>query len=365
MHRRFAAVFVLALASALAQAPTSPDDATWNAFRKLPAAARDAALTQLGAHVPEAPLAAALRTLAPTARQPQHERTKAHGLQRAKRTIDFPHDDDALPRRVDYQFGHGVIAPRTGKLAPPPPAKGHADPIPMQQALLGYAPDADLALAVLMQRLDQDAAGDAFAAFLQSWRNGDESFYEALDRTAGTKDSVFFFDAMLGDFTVKFGGHGADRLRGGLQQQHDALHAAFLAYRQYRGFREAIAWSLVLPPDVPLPKRLARYEEKASGGYSLREQVAMVAMTYDDDPEALLAAILRTTPKLPQPVWSGPHDPYPAWNALVAERQATMVERAGSTDRWLAAALEHRGKTAQQWRELAQRLSQAASAQKH
>ena len=38
---------------------------------------------------------------------------------------------------------------------------------------------------------------------LETWRNGSESFYHALDRTAGTEESVFFYDAMLGDFIKK------------------------------------------------------------------------------------------------------------------------------------------------------------------
>jgi hypothetical protein len=151
------------------------------------------------------------------------------------------------------------------------------------------------------------------AAFLQSWRNGDESFYEGLDRTAGTKDSVFFFDAMLGDFRGLFAGGASDggaTLPGGPQQAHDALHDAFLAYRQYRGFREAVAHALVLPPDVPLPARLHRYEERVAGGYSLRQQVVMV--------------------------------------------QATMIERAGSTDAFLERAETER-------RELATTLTRTAA----
>ena len=112
---------------------------------------------------------------------------------------------------------------------------------------------ADRALARLMYQLDTDTRADQFAAFLHAWRNGEESFYEALDRTAGTKDAVFFYDAMLGDFRQQFGGGGAPAMGRGLQQAHDDLHDAFLAYRQYRGFREAVAWSLVLPPGRALP----------------------------------------------------------------------------------------------------------------
>jgi hypothetical protein len=239
---------------------------------------------------------------------------------------------------------HAELATPTGG-KPPKPKTGapHADPIRVQQALVGCVPDLDRAVAVLMQRLDVDTGADAFAAFLQSWRNGNESFYEALDRTAGTKDSVFFFDVMLDDFRGQFGGaRGELSVRDGLAAAHDALHAGFLSYRQYRGFREAVAWSLVLPPAVPLPARLQRYETKVGGAYSLRQQVVMVSAALDHDLAKVLAAITTTAPPLPKPIWSVAYDPYAAWNAKFVELQQTMIDRAGSTDAFLARALVDR-----------------------
>lgn len=356
--RALRALAAIALPFASSAQQAAGTDA-WSQFAKLPAARQQAAVNGLVEGLPEAPLAKALRGLAAAADQVQHERTKPHGSHRAKRTIEFPLDPVVLPSRVDYLFGVGTIVPHAGKA----PAPGHpdatdtgqaADPTLLHQALLGITPDADKALALLLQRLDSDAGGDGFAAFLQSWRNGDESFYEALDRTAGTKDSVFFFDVMIDDFRGQFGGgHGETRLRGGLQQAHDALHAAFLAYRQYRGFREAVAWSLVLPPDAPLPPRLQRYEAKASG-YSLRQQVVMVGAALEHDFDRIVAAVVKSAPPLPQPVWSGAYDPYPSWNATFRELQQRMIERAGSTDAFLAQAENER-------RQLAAALVQAAT----
>jgi hypothetical protein len=129
-------------------------------------------------------------------------------------------------------------------------------------------PDADKALGSLLFQLDADEGGAEFSLFLQGWRNEKESFYEALDRTAGTKDSLFYYDAMLHDFTDRFAkGSKGKALKQSLVTAQDALHDSFLALRQYRGFREAVAWTLVIPPSSPLPHRLQRYEAKAEGAY--------------------------------------------------------------------------------------------------
>lgn len=353
---------LLTVCTLLAATAATQDAAThWAAFAKLPVGRQQAAAADFLEALPTLPLGDALRTLAAAADAPAKARQKARAAQRAKRTVEFPHEPDPLCRRLDYAFGCGSFEARPGA------AKGKAgDPTVLRQALAGLVPDADKALAVLLQRLDTDTGGDAFAVFLHSWRNGDESFYEALDRTAGTKDSVFFYDVMLGDFTTHFGGKGEQRLTGGLQEAHDALHAAFLAYRQYRGFREAVAYSLVLPPDTPLPVRLRRYEEKGPGGYSLRQQVVMVAAALDDDPERVVAAALDGAPPLPQPIWTKAFDPYPAWTARFTTLQPTMIERAGSTDAFLAKAEATRRDLAKGLARLAaERVQQALADHKH
>lgn len=343
-HLPNVAVLLAVVAAATAQQPAGDPLAP---LRALPparqAVAAAALLEDLAATPIDAPLQAFVRTLAADAERATPERAKVRGSKRAARAVEFKKEPELLPRRVEYRFGLGAIAGLGDAKAAAKPSPGKADPTALRQALLGCVPDADKALAALLRRLDVDVRGDAFAAFLQGWRNEDESFYEALDRTAGTKDSVFFFDVMLDDFRGQFGkGESGQKLGGGLQAAHDALHDAFLAYRQYRGFREAVAWSLVLPPSAPLPDRLARYEAKAEGAYSLREQALMACEALDHDVDAVVAAALADAPPLPQPVWSAPYDPYRAWDARFTALQARMIERAGSTDAFLKTARDRR-----------------------
>lgn len=366
----FACTCLLLVGAPLAQIDPSSAAPLWQAAQKLPQARQEQALAHLRDHLPEHPLLAAWQAQARAADQPQHERQKVQAHKRPKKATEFPNEPDRLPRRVDYLFGVGTIVRLDGKpIAATPaaagkPAKKPADQkgmdlVPLHQALLGSCPDADKVVAVLLQQLDHDHGGDAFAAFLQSWRNGDESFYEALHRTAGTKDSVFFYDVMLGDFRTHFGkGKDAAAVGSSLQKAHDALHEAFLVYRNYRAFREAVAWSLVLPPEVPLPPRLARYEAKAAGTYSLRQQVVMVAAALDHDLGKVVAMVNDGAQALPQPLWTGKHDPYATWVPKFAALQEAMIARSGSTDAFLLQAEGER-------RELAQKLAELGAAALH
>jgi hypothetical protein len=355
---------LLALALTLAAVPplaaqnTQNESDPWPAFHKLPAAKQQAVATEFLATLPALPHTDRLRALAAFADTPPPPRAKARTAQRAKRTIEFPHEPDLLSHRIDYAFGLGTFELRHPNQKP----TKATDPVVLQQALAGCAPDADKALAVLLHHLDTDTHGDDFAAFLHAWRNADESFYEALDRTAGTKDSVFFYDVMLGDFRAQFA-KGEHKLAGGLQEAHDALHDAFLTYRQYRGFREAIAWSLVLPPDMPLPVRLRRYEEKVAGNYSLRQQITMVA-TVEDDLAGLIRQVAQEAPRLPQPIWAHGYDPYPPWTARFAAMVPKMIERAGSTDAFLEQAETARKAEAETLRTAAREHMLAALAAK-
>jgi len=361
----FAWTCLLLVAAPLAQVDPTAAAPLWQAAQKLPQARQEQALAHLRDHLPEHPLVAAWQALAPAADRPQHDRQKVQAHKRPKKATEFPNEPDRLPRRVDYQFGVGTIVRSPGKpltatpvAAAGKPAKKPADGkgpdlVPLHQALLGGCPDADKVVAVLLQQLDRDHGGDAFAAFLQSWRNGDESFYEALDRTAGTKDSVFFYDVMLGDFRTHFAkGKDAGAVGSSLQKAHDALHEAFLVYRNYRAFREAVAWSLVLPPDVPLPPRLGRYEAKVEGSYSLRQQVVMVAAAVDHDLGKVVAMVNDGAPSLPQPLWTGKHDPYATWVPKFAALQETMIRHSGSTDAFLQQAEDERRQIARQFAEL-------------
>ncbi|MEZ5966206.1 MAG: hypothetical protein R3F56_20385 [Planctomycetota bacterium] len=287
-------------------------------------------------------------------REPRADRL---AVRAAKKTRGVP-DAAALPTTARYVFGVGVVEPI------PSLSKASKDALALaanraavESALAGILPGSDHALADLLRRLDTDTSADRFAAFLEAWRNGDESFYQALDRTAGTAESVFFYDAMLSDFVNQFvpkhGGEATSKVRGDLQTAHDALHDAFLAYRQYRAFREAVALSLVLPPDRPLPARLRRYEEPVAGAYSLREQVQMVLAVEEFDVAKVSDAIGRSAPALPQPLWSASYDPFPAWTAIFDAHMPRMIEAAGNTDAHLARTRARMQEWAQQVAEIA------------
>ncbi|MFN3242677.1 MAG: hypothetical protein ACE37K_14335 [Planctomycetota bacterium] len=245
-----------------------------------------------------------------------------------------------LPAVVTYRYGLARIEPvlRTGGRNA---LKAAELRVPTELLLLGMLPDADLVVAELQRQMDGDRSADPFMRFLELWRNGDESFYQALDRTAGTQDSVFFYDVMLGDYVKSFGkgkSAAAKHLASSLDAAHDALHDSFLSYRQYRAFREAVALSLVLPPDVQLPARLRRYETAAEGLYSLRDQVQMVLAANDHDPRAVTTLVRETAPPLPDPLWSSSYNPYDGWTKVFQRAMPKMIADSGSTDAFLAKA---------------------------
>ena len=284
-----------------------------------------------------------------------HSKSKLGKTKKARRRAPDADASWRLPASVTYRYGVARIEPvvRSGGRSQRQAAQRRAT---AELLLLGMLPDTDLVVADLQSRMDSDRSADAFMRFLELWRNGDESFYEALDRTAGTEDSVFFYDAMLGDYVSEFGKgktEAAKQIAKSLDAAHDALHESFLAYRQYRAFREALALSMVLPPDVPLPAHLARYERKEQGLYSLRQQVTMMLAVHDYDPRPVAQLVSESAPPLPAPLWSGSYDPYPAWNALFQRAIPDMVEASGETTKFLEEAEQQRITRAEELRILA------------
>jgi hypothetical protein len=336
-------VAVVAGAAASAQAgpaipPAVADEVA--AFARRPAHEQEAGALHLQEQLAaiELPWVRALASCAAAADTPGKPRTSAFPRREPGRKAPKPaaRVDDGLPASTSYVFGLGTIETDETAGANKAARDAAARKAELTAALLGVWPHADRAAAALLRELDADTSADRYAAFLDSWRNGDESFYEALDRTAGTKDSVFFYDAMLGDFTSTFA-KGDDAIKG-LKAAHDALHQAFLSYRQYRAFREAVAWSLVLPPDRPLPAHLQRYEQKTSGAYSLREQTQMVLAACDFDPRKVVELVKTSATPLPSPLWRTLYDPFPRWTDAFQQAQAKMIESAGSTDAFLLQA---------------------------
>lgn len=343
---------VLAALTLALPAQHDPDDIGRRlaTFGKASAATQDEVLAAVRSTVANDAWAAVRLGWADAATIPGTERTRRLAVHAHKPSpAGGERPDVVVPAAVRYVFGVGGIEPVDAAAGAKGTGSAHSDAarrareVAFEQALRGLVPRADAALAEVERRLDADTAGDRFAAFLHAWRNGPESFYEALDRTAGTPESVFFYDAMLADFARTFAGGaaGSGELPTGLQGRRDALQDAFLAYRQYRGFREAVAYALVLPPAVPLPARLHRYETAVPGSYSLRQQVVMVAEVLDGDVEPLIAAIVASAPPLPHPIWSAPYDPYPAWNRIFVAQMPRMIEAAGHTDAFLDRAQRH------------------------
>lgn len=209
----------------------------------------------------------------------------------------------------------------------------------MEALLYGALPETELAITEIQRRLDIDDSADRFAQFLETWRNwgpyGDESFYEALDRTAGTPEEVFFYDAMLADFVGNFAPEIGKRWT--LQTQHDKNQQAFLAYRQYRGFIEAVSYALVLPPEVPFPSRLKRYDYDAVTGeqFALRHQLDLALEFEKGDVEAALTKLGEFLGKhpLPSPIWD-PYDPVGAFGAEVKEHLTGAIGSMTSYQYW-------------------------------
>lgn len=265
-----------------------------------------------------------------------------------------------FPASNQYRFGFRTVVPvaagRKGHQSKPAVAPDHEQ---LRALLRGFPADTDLVLAGVMRALDNDRAADRFACFLECWRDGDDSFYRALDRTAGTQGSVFFFDAMLDDYLRSFvpaSHRDGKELRRSNDAAHDAVHTAFLGYRQYRGFREAIAMALVLPPSVGLPGVLSRYESaQQAGEYNLREQVDILLRIHGQDIGKVVAGVTATAPPLPEHLWTEAYSPFPAFSEFYHSSLQETEAMDGDSDALLADQHERRNK-------IAARIAKAARA---
>ncbi len=162
------------------------------------------------------------------------------------------------PRTVLYRFGNRdfQFLPDEYRKAKVLAVKDIPPADQLTWLLSGHTPEMELAAAAISRELDVDRSRDKLSRFLEYWRNGPESFYQALDRTAGSDERVFYYDAMLGEFVARV----APELgkASSLKEKHDRLHTAFLTLRDYRAFIEAM--SIALVSTEPLPVRLSDYE---------------------------------------------------------------------------------------------------------
>jgi hypothetical protein len=90
--------------------------------------------------------------------------------------------------------------------------------------------------------------------------------------------------------------------------------------------------SMILSPDVPLPRQSHRYEAKFAGAYSLREQVIMVLAVYGDDPKVVTDLIVASAAPLPVPLWSDDYDTFLAWRTVFEEAMSRMRMRVPDLD---------------------------------
>ncbi|MFH0945419.1 MAG: hypothetical protein V2A76_09505 [Planctomycetota bacterium] len=292
---------------------------------------------------------------------------KGHSLSGPRASGEGVHT--ILPEQVAYKFGSREVVSlddRNNDLEKrlnkgrAPTAEDLSAADRLRWLAEGCLPESELVLASIQQRLDVLDAGDQLALFLEAWRNrgpdGDESFYEALDRTAGTPDEVFFYDAMLGDFAGKFGGRAA--MRWSRQQQHEYTQQGFLSYRQYRGLIEAVSYSLVLPPDLSLPERLKRYDygSVGAGQLSLRHQIDLLVESRKGDVKPVLdhvESFLKEHP-LPDPLWEK-YDPLSDFYQAIQWETNLLVEREKlSTDELFEALKKRRIELAAKIREACQ-----------
>jgi hypothetical protein len=227
------------------------------------------------------------------------------------------------PRTVSYRFGtRDYFRVDKAKGNGPTEPKDVAPENQLAWILAGHPPDVELAVAAIQSDLDVDRSRDKLSRFLEYWRNGRESFYEALDRTAGTKEAVFFYDSMLGEFTAKL---APDLLKARtLSEKHDRLHEAFLTLRQYRRFIEAV--SLALVSTDPFPPRLKDFDYSVvAGSAQTRDALEIVLASHKGDvAKALeaLKAVLAANP-MPPELW-GKYDPPSFFTKWFVENSATI-----------------------------------------
>lgn len=265
----------------------------------------------------------------------------AFAVKRAKKTKG-PSGPLRFPLPLDVMYSFGSRAPHTLDDAPKalesavkfsrPLTVDQLTPTQCLEAMLnGCPPGFELELLAIMQSLDVLDQGQRYAQFLEAWRNsgshGDESFYEALDRTAGTSEMVFFYDSMLGDFANKFAKE--DSINWNLNERHDMNQQCFLTYRQYRGLVEATAWSLLLPPDQPLPHRIRRYDYDSvtPGAYSLRHQIDVLVGFHGSIEPVIeeMITFFHANP-LPEKLWDA-YDPTGAFGKAFKARIVEMTEQ--------------------------------------
>lgn len=273
----------------------------------------------------EDPFVASLKTLTDPEAFEKRPRVPKHDPRRdfdAAWMIELP-----FPLRSVYRFGFGTLD-RLDAKKKPSSQKARIEQREQIAAMMnGELPDTDLILAGSLRELDDQRTVDRFAGFLARWRDGKESFYEALERTAGTEDSVFHFDIMLeewvDDFVPKDHADGK-QLRRGPDAAQVAFHRAFRNVRLYRELREMIALTFLLPGEAPMPSDLSSYEQKLSSDrHSSRECVEILLEICEGDVNEVIRRVREASPPFLEDPWTAA---YPTTQAIDKPFRAALNE---------------------------------------
>ena len=201
----------------------------------------------------------------------------------------------------------------------------------LEWTLQGALADAELLVAVLEAELDVLRDLDELALLLESWKHqGPLSFYQELDRATRTGEEVFYLDSQLEKFVDAM----APRVgrRWSPEQKRQKFHSSFLTYRQYRSFIEAVAWSLVLPPDLPLPAHLARYDYGAveGSGDSVRHELDILLDEQAGDSRAVVSEVRQVIESCPFPAvpWQS-YSLAAEFNQHFSRQASSIANRAG------------------------------------
>lgn len=301
-------------------APVGVERAMANFARLRPATQRQviADLAKAVAELPATPWTTAAELGAEVRVTPRRERSRERQLGGGSETAAGARPLTTslpVPTRVTWRFG----ARRFEAVPACASRDAEAERVAALDALCrGEDLELGSAFAALLARMDVERGFDDVAGLLETWRNGEESMYEALDRTAGSGEAVFHYDVMIDDFVRHCvpADHpdrrnfiaSRDAARGGFQR-------AFTAWCGRRSTLEMVALACLLGPDTPLPGRLARYEQVEPGSHSMRELVELIVIAHRGDVRAACDAIVAEFAPLTTAPWQADRE---GWRAVLA-----------------------------------------------
>lgn len=214
--------------------------------------------------------------------------------------------------------------------------------------LIGAPAESERAFRSLMAIMHKRGDVNKLAAFLDAHRiersgknSGFETYYQAYDRTAGTNEGQFYYDGMRE--VIK---------REGLGTTQSDFTSLILQYRQYKELLTAVAYSILLPPDVKLPGTSARYdydsvqhfssfvpgqESTRTRQYSLRHQINILLELNQGDIEPVAEFVAKVLENNPVPMKFGEtYNPVtPLMDAFFSEARRLRADLRGQNKQLL------------------------------